>query len=246
MTQQPEIRILNSPSELFQSAADEFARLANDAVTARGRFTVALSGGSTPKSMYSLLATRSDIPWKQIYFFFGDERHVPPDHPESNYRMAYAAMLSHAPQENVFRVHTEQPDANVAAVAYEETLRSFFRLQPGEFPRFDLTLLGLGPDGHTASLFPGSAALKENQRLVVANWIEKFNQYRITFTYPVLNNSACVMFLASGQEKAHPVHQILEGSEALPARHVHPTNGRLIWMLDRDAASALSDALRTS
>ena len=240
MTRQPEIRIFNSPTDLAQAAADEFATQARAALSARGKFTVALSGGSTPKTMYSLLATRSDIPWKQIYFFFGDERHVPPDHPDSNYRMAFGAMLAHVPPENVFRVRGETPDANAAALTYEQTMQRFFHLQPGEFPRFDLTLLGLGPDGHTASLFPGSAALNENQRLVVANWIEQFNQYRITFTYPVLNNSSCVMFLASGKEKSHPAHEILEGSEDLPAKHVHPANGRLIWMLDRDAAGDLS------
>jgi 6-phosphogluconolactonase len=240
MTQQPEIRVLNSAAEMFQSAADELARLAHAAVTTCGKFAVALSGGSTPKTLYSLLATRSDIPWTQTYFFFGDERHVPPDHPDSNYRMAYAAMLSHAPQENVFRVHTEQPDANAAALAYEETLRSFFHLKPGEFPRFDLTLLGLGPDGHTASLFPGSAALQETQRLVVANWVQQFSSYRITFTYPVLNRSACVLFMASGKEKAHALHQILEGSDDLPAKHVRPIDGTVIWMIDRNAGSDLS------
>lgn len=240
MLQQPEIRILNSAADLFQAAADQFAHLAHTAVAAHGRFTVALSGGSTPRSMYSLLATRNDIPWKQIYFFFGDERHVPPDHPDSNYRMAFTAMLAHVPPENVSRVRGELPDANAAAIAYEQTMQRFFHLQPGEFPRFDLTLLGLGPDGHTASLFPGSAALQENHRLVVANWVEKFNQYRITFTYPVLNNSSCVMFLASGKEKSHAVHEILQGNQDLPAKHVHPTNGQLIWMLDRDAATRLS------
>ncbi|MBZ5721288.1 MAG: 6-phosphogluconolactonase [Acidobacteriia bacterium] len=244
MAAQPEIRILNNAADMFQAAADEFAGLAHAATRANQRFTVALSGGSTPKSLYTLLASRSDIPWKQIYFFFGDERHVPPDHPESNYRMAHTAMLAHVPPENVFRVRGELADANAAALGYEQSMRTFFRLQPGEFPRFDLTLLGLGPDGHTASLFPGSAALHETQRLVVANWVEKFNSYRITFTYPVLNHSACVLFLASGTEKAHALHEILEGSEDLPAKRVRPTDGRLIWMSDRDAASGLSGSTR--
>jgi 6-phosphogluconolactonase len=240
MAAPPEIRILNTPADLFQAAADEFAAQAQNAVRASRKFTVALSGGSTPKSLYMLLASRNDIPWQQIYFFFGDERHVPPDNPDSNYRMAHAAMLAHVPPENVFRIRAELPDANAAAKAYELSMRTFFHLEPGEFPRFDLTLLGLGPDGHTASLFPGSAALQETQRLVVANWIDKFNSFRLTFTYPVLNHSACVLFLASGKEKAHALREILEDSENLPANQVHPINGRLIWMLDRDAASNLS------
>ena len=146
-----------------------------EAVRANGRFTVALSGGSTPKTLYSLLATKPDIPWDKIYFFWGDERHVPPDHPESNYRMANEALLSKVPvrAENIFRIHAEEKDAAAAALQYEQTLKDFFHLSPGEFPRFDLILLGMGPDGHTASLFPGTAALNETQRLVVANWVRE-------------------------------------------------------------------------
>lgn len=235
---QPEIRVFNSTEELFQSAATEFVTLAQAAIRANGKFTVALSGGSTPKGMYRLLANRTDIPWDKTYFFFSDERHVPPSHPESNYRMAYEAMLSKVPPGNVFRMHGENPDADAAAADYELTLKSFFQLRTGDFPRFDLILLGLGPDGHTASLFPGSAALKENKRLVVANWVEEFHTHRITFTFPVLNNSACVMFLVSGKEKAPALHQVLEGGTNLPAMRVRPTDGRLLWLLDAAAAPA--------
>ena len=140
-----------------------------------------------------------------------------------------------------FGVHAEEKDAAAAALQYEQTLKDFFHLSPGEFPRFDLILLGVGPDGHTASLFPGTAALNENQRLVVANWVPKFNTYRITFTYPVLNAAACVVFLASGADKASILHEVLENSAAdLPSQKIRPGNGKLIWLLDDAAASALS------
>jgi 6-phosphogluconolactonase len=241
------LRVFNSPAELFHGAASEFATLAAAAVQGNNKFSVALSGGSTPRSLYQLLASGAfpNFPWDKTYFFFGDERHVPPDDPESNYRMAHEAMLSKAPAANVFRIPAEMKDAGAAASAYEQTLRNFFRLGPAEFPRFDLILLGLGPDGHTASLFPGSEALKENKRLVVANWVEKFKTHRITFTYPVLNNAACVMFLASGVDKAGILREVLENPQAdLPSQKVRPANGRLVWMVDRAAAAELSGATR--
>ena len=243
MSKSPEIHIFDTPADLFRGAAEEFVRLAEDAIEKRGRFTVALSGGSTPKSLYSLLAGGAfpNLPWNKSYFFFGDERHVPPDDPESNFRMANESMLSKAPQSKVFRVPAEMKDADAAATAYEQTLRNFFALQPGEFPRFDLILLGLGPDGHTASLFPGSAALSERKRLVSANWVDKFKTHRITFTYPVLNHAACVVFLASGAEKAAILREVLENPTAdLPSQQVHPADGRLVWMVDRAAAAELS------
>ena len=241
MSSSPEIRIFETAADLFRGAAEEFCNQAHTAVAQRGKFSVALSGGSTPKSLYQLLATDPKVPWDKTYFFFGDERHVPPDHPESNYRMANEAMLSKAPLANVFRIPAEMKDADAAASAYEQTLRNFFNLVPGESPRFDLVLLGLGPDGHTASLFPGSAALKERKRLVVSNWVEKFKTHRITLTFPVLNQAACVMFLASGADKAGMVREVLEDPRAdLPSQRVGPTNGRLVWMLDRAAAAELS------
>jgi 6-phosphogluconolactonase len=248
MSSSDEIRVLPTPADLFQAAAAEFVTIAADAVRKSGRFCVALSGGSTPKSLYSLLATgkTAAMPWDKTYFFFGDERHVPPDHPESNYRMANEAMLSKAPAANVFRVPAEMKDADAAASTYEQTLRTFFRLGSGDFPRFDLILLGLGPDGHTASLFPGTSALAENKKLVIANWVEKFKTYRITFTFPVLNSAACVMFLASGADKAGILHEVLENPQAdLPSQRVRPTNGRLVWMVDQAAATGLSQNIKT-
>src|SRR5437870_13886746 len=173
------------------------------------KFSLALSGGSTPKSLYSVLA-KATLSWEKIFFFWSDERHVPPDHPDSNYRMAKEALLSKVPvpPENIFRVRAEEKDANVVAQDYEKALRSFFRLRPGEFPRFDLILLGLGPDGHTASLFPNTPALNETKRLVVANWVENFKANSITFTYPVLNHAACVTFLVSRADKSATVRTV--------------------------------------
>jgi 6-phosphogluconolactonase len=242
-----EIRVVKTAAELFEAAAAEFANLAAEAVRARGRFCVALSGGSTPRSLYSLLASGAipSIPWDKIFFFWSDERHVPPDHPDSNYRMAREAMLSKVPVpvEHIFRILGEEKDAEAAALAYEETLRKVFALQSGEFPRFDLILLGLGTEGHTASLFPGSPALNETKRLVVANWVEKLNTDRITFTFPLLNHAAYVMFLVSGADKAEILEQILETpGEELTAQRVHPVNGKLFWLEDHAAAAKLSDA----
>jgi 6-phosphogluconolactonase len=145
------------------------------------------------------------------------------------------------PDGNVFRVAAENPDVAAAAAEYEAQLRQFFELQPGEFPRFDLILLGMGPDGHTASLFPDSAALEEKLRLVVANWVAKFNTHRITFTLPVLNRAAEVMFMACGADKADMLHQVLEGNNTplLPSQRVQPSDGKLLWMLDEAAAAKL-------
>lgn len=248
MSSSSQIRILTTPQELFAAAAEEVVRLANDAVATRGRFTLALSGGSTPKSLYTLLATnaRAAFPWDRTFFFWGDERHVPPDNADSNYRMVNEAMLSKVPvtAANVFRVPAENPDAAAVAEQYEKTLRKFFQLGAQDVPRFDLILLGMGPDGHTASLFPGTAALKEKSRLFVANWIEKLKTHRLTLTLPVLNAALSVAFLVSGMDKAEVLRTVLEdgsaSGEQYPSKLVRPTEGELIWLLDRAAASALS------
>lgn len=242
-----EIRTFPTPQDLFHAAAEEVIGSATRSVAERGRFTIALSGGSTPKSLYSLIAANASgsLPWAKIYFFFGDERHVPPTDAESNYRMAQETILSKipVPVANVFPIPAENPDACAAAEAYEQTLQKFFSLKPGEFPRFDLILLGMGPDGHTASLFPETAALKENSRLVVANWVEKLHTHRITLTLPVLNAARTLLFLVSGGDKASVLHEVLEGSappDKYPSKLVRPSEGRLIWLVDRAAASELS------
>lgn len=247
MNSAAEIRVLTTPQELFAAAAEEIVRLANQAVAEHGRFTIALSGGSTPKSLFTLLATnaRGTLPWDRMYFFWSDERHVPPTDPDSNYRMANEAMLSKVPvlPGNVYRIPAENPDAAAAAEAYESTLKKFFRAQPGEYPAFDLILLGMGPDGHTASLFPGTPGLQEKSRLVIANWVEKLKSHRLTLTLPVINAARCVAFLVSGTDKAAVLRTVLEENapaEQYPAKLVHTENGKLIWFLDRAAASGLS------
>jgi 6-phosphogluconolactonase len=247
------IEVLANATDLFHAAAEEFFRAARTAIGTQGRFTVALSGGSTPKALYSLLAANyADFAWNRVFLFFGDERHVPPTDPESNYRMVQESLLTKItiPAENVFRVPGENPDAAAAAAEYEAQLRRFFELRSqvrpgdrgGEFPRFDLILLGMGPDGHTASLFPDSPALDEASRLVVANWVAKFNTHRITFSFPVLNHAAEVMFMASGADKADMVHQVLEAKNTppLPSQRVQPSDGRLLWMVDEAAAGKLT------
>jgi 6-phosphogluconolactonase len=250
-----EIRTLTTPQELFAAAAEEVVRATTEAVAQRGRFTIALSGGSTPKSLFNLLATnaRTTLPWDRMFFFWGDERHVPPTDPDSNYRMAEETMLSKVPVPagNVFRMPAENPDAAAAAEAYEKTLQKFFALDlsektPGKFPRFDLILLGMGPDGHTASLFPGTAALQEKSRLVVANWVDKMKTHRLTLTLPVLNAAACLAFLVSGTDKAPALHAVLESDapgEQYPSKLVHPRDGKLIWLIDRAAASQLTSGV---
>jgi 6-phosphogluconolactonase len=245
MLQTRQIEVLPTAADLFHAAAEEFSKLGRQAIGALGRFTVALSGGSTPRSLYSLLAASyPDFPWARTYLFFGDERHVPPADPESNYRMVKESLLAKIaiPEQNVFRVKAENPDAAAAAADYESQIKKFFELKPHEFPRFDLILLGMGPDGHTASLFPGSEGLKEATKLVIANWVEKFNTHRISFTFPVLNHAAEVIFLASGPDKAAMVHEVLEVSHTppFPSQQVQPANGRLLWMLDASAASKLT------
>ena len=245
MTSAPEIHIFPDTSALFHGAAVLFAEQAQSAIRQHGRFTVALSGGSSPKSLYGLLAKNASLPWDNVFFFFGDERHVPPADPESNYRMAWESILSKipVPSANVFRVPAENPDADQAAASYEHALRDFFQTPPGGFPVLDLVLLGMGLDGHTASLFPGSQALGEKSRWVVSNWVEKFKTSRITLTLPVLDNASAVVFLVSGRDKAAVLREVLEGTQPgtqFPSKLIRPEHGRLLWMVDQAAAADLA------
>jgi 6-phosphogluconolactonase len=246
-----DIKIGADAEAVARAAAEQFQLLAHETVQAKGIFTVVLSGGSTPRNLFSILANDSgyseQIPWEKIHFFWGDERHVPPQDAESNFRMANDAMLSKVPvpQANIHRIPGELPDAGLAADEYEKKLLIFFRLSEGQFPRFDLAFLGLGPDGHTASLFPGTKALNEQHRLVVSNWVGKFYTDRITMTAPVFNHAANVTFLVGGDDKAAPLKAVLEGNyepNQLPAQLISPRQGRLLWIVDRSAARLLKNA----
>ena len=231
------IKTFPTAEELARGAAEHFVAASNAAVAQRGFFTVALSGGSTPKALYELLADpnepfRVQVPWAKTHFFWSDERHVPPDNPESNYRMAHEAMLSRVPvdENKVHRVLSENPNAEQAAADYELGLR---RIVNQDLPQIDLILLGLGPDGHTASLFPGTDVLKETKRLIAATWVEKLQAYRITMTVPLLNNGAFVMFLVSGAEKAQIISEVLDGPQKYPAQLINPSHGQLLWLTDQ-------------
>ncbi len=249
-----EVRVFAGVAELTRAAADEVARCAEEAVRERGLFAWALSGGSTPRDLYRMLAEppyRDRLPWRAIHVFWGDERHVPPDHPDSNFRMAREAMLDAVPlpAANVHRIRAEEPDAAVAAAAYEAELRAFFHLAHlapadagDQWPRFDLVLLGLGKDAHTASLFPGGEAVHESERLVVAPWVPAQDTFRITLTPPVLNRARLAAFLVSGEDKAEPLRAVLEGPrdpERYPAQIV---TGDRLWLVDRAAARLLATA----
>jgi 6-phosphogluconolactonase len=207
---------------------------------------VALSGGSTPKALYALLASpeyREQIDWPQVHLFWGDERCVPADHAESNFRMTREALLSkiNLPERNIHRMAGEK-DPAAAAIEYENQLGAFFASTKNAIPRFDLVLLGLGEDGHTASLFPGTAALGQAERLVATAYVEKLHAHRLTLTLPVLNAAAQVTFLIAGQSKAAIVNEILgsdRSAENYPAAQVKPIDGRLTWLITADAAALL-------
>jgi len=246
-----QVEVFPDIQTLAVAAARRFVLLANNAVQNRGVFTVALSGGSTPKVLYRLMATdkaiRAEIPWSKIHFFFGDERHVPPEHAESNFRMANEAMFQSLPNEqlHIHRVLGELADADKAANEYEADLKEFFLprgLLDQGFPRFDLVFLGMGPDGHTASLFPNSPGLHESTRWVVANWVEKFKTDRITMTFPVLNSADEAILFVAGPDKAPVLAEVLgpsAGEPNYPVQRVRPRNGIKRWMLDAAAAAGI-------
>ncbi len=235
----PNIHIFETPQELASTAAETFVEQAKGAIEEFGRFTVALAGGSTPKRAYDILATQhhDTLDWNKVHAFFGDERIVPPDHEDSNYRMAQDTLLSHVPIGSVHRMRGEL-DPSEAAALYEKDLEAFF----GGPPRFDLVLLGIGEDGHTASLFPGTPALDVRDRWAVENPVEKLGTTRITLTVPAINAAKRVVFLVAGEGKAKALKEILEVDAEprdCPAKLIRPV-GKLIWMSDAAAASSLS------
>lgn len=254
MTPPADLEIIVAPDagEVSRRAADLFVQAARQAAARYRTFTVALSGGSTPRGLYKLLAQepyRAQIPWELVHVFWADDRCVPPDHPDCNYRLAHDTLLAHLPlpETNIHRVHTETGDCAGAAADYAQELVTFFNLEAGEWPRFDLVLLGVGEDGHIASLFPGRPALDEQTALAVATPPGRLPPQvdRVTLTLPVLNAARRVVFLVTGTGKAEMVRRILAGPEtaegaSLPAQRVRPTDGRVTWILDKAAGEALS------
>lgn len=243
------IRVFADAEAMSKAVANTLVEHISASLQTRDVYSIALSGGATPRRLYSLLAgdpeLRGQIPWNRVHFFWGDERHVPPDHPESNYRMVFETMLSRAPipADNIHRMRGEDPDVDKAAGDYAREIRRFFGIKSGQIPVFNTALLGLGTDGHTASLFPATSALAETERLAVANWVAKFKSYRITLTLPVFNNAAQILFLVNGEEKAQTLKAVLEGNRQLsryPAQRIQPSDGELIWFLDRSAAGGLT------
>ncbi|CAF4026879.1 unnamed protein product [Rotaria sp. Silwood1] len=243
------IEIFPTVEELNNFAAKEFARLSAESIAKRGQFTVALSGGSTPKKLFQLLSSDpfcSQIDWTRIHFFFGDERSVPITSEESNYRMANENLFEqlNIPNENVHRFLTEESNIIIVAAQMETEIQDFFKLKESEFPRFDLIFLGMGPDGHTASLFPKTSALNENKRIVVENYVEKFDTFRLTFTYPTINNAQNIIFLIAGEDKAESLHEVLESEpnfEKFPSQGISPNNGNLLFLIDEKAAQKLTN-----
>jgi len=243
-----ELRILEDGEELAREAADFVVWLGEQAIARHGQFRLALSGGSTPKALYGLLAGPAlvkRLDWSRASFFFGDERCVPPDHADSNFRMANETLITPLKigQDRIFRMKGEE-EPEKAARHYEESLRKEFGATAPAWPSFDLILLGLGDDGHTASLFPRTRALSERERLVVPNEAPRGTKQRLTFTAPLINRAQAVVFLVSGAGKAPAVRAVLEDRAAdpqeFPAKLVQPGQGRLIWFLDHAAAGQLT------
>lgn len=242
-----DVRVFSDLAALSRSAADFIADLARGTAASRPAFTMAISGGSTPKRLYELLSSppfQDVIPWPKVHLFWVDERCVPKNHADSNYKLAFDAFLSRValPEDNIHRIAGEE-EAEQAAEQYESALRTFFRDAP--LPVFDLVLLGTGEDGHTASMFPGSGALREQKRwaMPVYGGVPRLN--RVTLTMPVLNNASRVLFLVSGRKKAGVVHEILEDNnpKSYPAGMVRPAHGFVAWYLDREAAGALTGVM---
>jgi 6-phosphogluconolactonase len=242
------IRRFPDAEAVSRAAGQDLVELAREAITARGRFCVALSGGSTPRRMYEILSEAprwAQIDWRRVEFFWGDERAVPPDHPDSNYGVAATVLLRKLdmPADRIHRIKAELPDVDEAAALYQEELaRVFATPVEGLPPIFDLILLGMGADGHTASLFPYSQALTERRRWVVGNTVPKVGKQRITLTFPILNRAAEVRLLVTGDDKAGVLKEALVGPrepERLPVQAVVPEGGRLVWLIDRAAAAEL-------
>lgn len=247
----PAVRIFPSPDDVARAAARLFVELAWQAIARNSAFCVALSGGQTPRAMYRLLASRefgTQVDWNKVQVFWGDERAVPPDHAESNYAMARKALLLHVPipLANIHRMEADRPHLGRAAQEYEEVMRRNLPLNARGFPRFDLILLGLGADGHTASLFPGARRMAETSRWVSTPLVPRLKSRRMTLTLPVLDAAEYVLFLVCGSEKASVLREVLEGASdpPLPAQVVTAPEGYRAFLADQAAGALLGDRWR--
>ena len=245
------LKVLRTSEEVARATADLFADTVTAAVSIRGVARVAISGGSTPKRVFELLAAgyAARLPWDKLQLFWVDERCVPPDHPESNYGMTRAALLSRVPipAASIHRMEGEL-DPEEAASRYESEIRNTFKLEGAETPTFDLVLLGLGPDGHTASLFPHTEALDELARIAIANHVPQKDTWRITLTWPVITQGRAVAFLMEGEEKAAIIKRVFTGEydpETYPAQLIRPASGKLLLLLDAAAAAQLPPGITT-
>ena len=239
-----DLDVRNSPDAVAQEAANRFVSVVGEAIGERGVARVALSGGSTPKRVYPLLVEprrRDAVDWSAVEFFWGDERAVPPDHPESNFGVAYGMLISQLPGVRADRIHrmqAEATDLDAAALVYETELRLAFGARGDAPPPFDLVWLGMGPDGHTASLFPGTEALGEAMRWAIGNWVPALDAWRMTLTYPVLNAARETMFVVTGGDKADALARVRSGDSELPAARI--TGGGVRWIVDAAAAAGVA------
>ncbi|GAO42166.1 6-phosphogluconolactonase [Flavihumibacter petaseus] len=241
----PSLHIYPQPEAVAQAAASFIAERINTVLQKQERFTIALSGGSTPKRLHELLADapyRDQIDWSRLHIFWGDERYVPLEDERNNGRMAYDTLLNHVaiPEDQIHLMRTDLPDPNAAARAYEQLLHRYFDGQPHSF---DLLILGMGDDAHTLSLFPGTEVIHEMKRWCAAFFLDKQDMFRVTITRPVANASACILFLTTGKAKAPALKEVLQGArniEKYPSQSIQPVNGELHWIIDQAAASELS------
>ena len=248
--------ISHAADDFYKAVADDFMKRANDSVDGKGVFNVALSGGNTPKKLYDLLTQepyKRGVPWDKIQFFFGDERYVPANELDNNYFMAHVHLFTKVgvPAQNVYMIPTEYVNPKVAAEDYAATLRTLLHVKGKGIPKFDLIYLGLGTNAHTASLMPHTDVVKhyakkpstkEQHEITAALWVKELNMNRITFTPPIINNSAAIIFLVEGESKATPVWKILQGEHnpvECPAQLIKADHGEIIWFLDEASASAL-------
>lgn len=246
-----QLRVCDSVTEFATEAAREFVRIVDESIAARGRCSIALSGGSTPGLLYDRLLSadfKQKVDWSKVHFFVSDERCVPLEDEASNFGNAQRQLIAalSIPQENLHPVLTEDHTPTESAADYEEQLKEFFGLRDGQWPQFDLLLLGMGPDGHTASLFPKTKALTETRRLVVENFVDKLQAMRITFTFPSINHARNIIVLVQGKEKADVIREVFtDETVSYPVQQVKPITGKLEWILEKTAAEQLLKVQKT-